>query len=84
MQPLMLIIKVCLLITMSLLVLIHYASDTWYTLSFLLNYFILFYFILFYFFFFEKEGLIYLMNRVYCGDGGSPCYIYIYIYMGET
>ena len=33
------------------------------------------------FFFFEKEGLIYLMNRVYCGDGGSPCFIYIYIYI---
>ena len=33
-----------------------------------------------FFFFFEKEGLIYLMNRVYCGDGGSPCFIYIYIY----
>ena len=25
-------------------------------------------------------GLIYLMYRIFCGDGGSPCFIYIYIY----
>ena len=24
-------------------------------------------------------GLIHLMNRIYCGDGGSPCYLYVYI-----